>query len=287
MSEKKEQTLEEKMEQVKDFRPIDDTFFEVLADDIGVCEEMLQIILSEEKLIVKDVIVQSSKRNLYGRSVRLDALCTLGNGKKTNIEVQRSDNDDHLKRVRFNASSITVRESQKGEDFKEIADVIVVYISQFDIFHGNRVLYHVDNVVRETQERVDDGFERVFANTEVKDGTTISEYMSCFLQKEVNNAKFPKLTKRMNYLKHEEGGVDAVCEVMKKYSEKAAEEAFQKGEQTGRKRGEKIGKQQANITAIKNMLEFGVPKANILQKYTESENNAAIAELQTQPASAK
>ena len=72
MSEKKEQTLEEKMEQVKDFRPIDDTFFEVLADDIGVCEEMLQIILSDEKLIVKDVIVQSSKRNLYGRSVRLE-----------------------------------------------------------------------------------------------------------------------------------------------------------------------------------------------------------------------
>ena len=266
MSEQKEQTLEEKMEQVKDFRPIDDTFFEVLADDIGVCQEMLQIILGDEKLIVKDVIVQSSKRNLYGRSVRLDALCTLGNGKKTNIEVQRSDNDDHLKRVRFNASSITVRESQKGDKFKNIVDLIVVYISQFDIFHGNRVLYHVDNVVRETQERVDDGFERVFVNTAVKDGTTISEYMSCFLQKEVNNAKFPKLTKRMNYLKHEEGGVDAVCEVMEKYSEKAAEEAAKK----------------ANITAIKNMLEFGVTKEKILKKYTESEYNAAIAELRSE-----
>ena len=62
-------TLEEKKEQVKNFRPIDDTFFEVLADDIGVCQEMLRIILEDEKLIVKDVIVQSSERNLYGRSV--------------------------------------------------------------------------------------------------------------------------------------------------------------------------------------------------------------------------
>ena len=76
-------TLEEKKEQVKNFRPIDDTFFEVLADDIGVCQEMLRIILEDEKLIVKDVIVQSSERNLYGRSVRLDALCILGNRKKT------------------------------------------------------------------------------------------------------------------------------------------------------------------------------------------------------------
>ena len=85
MTRKKQKTLEEKIEQVKNFRPIDDTFFEVLADDIGVCQEMLGIILEDEKLIVKDVIVQSSERNLYGRSVRLDALCILGNGKKCNV----------------------------------------------------------------------------------------------------------------------------------------------------------------------------------------------------------
>ena len=58
----------------------------------------LRIILEDEKLIVKDVIVQSSERNLYGRSVRLDALCILGNGKKCNVEVQRSNMDHHLKK---------------------------------------------------------------------------------------------------------------------------------------------------------------------------------------------
>ena len=127
-------TLEEKKEQVKNFRPIDDTFFEVLADDIGVCQEMLRIILEDEKLIVKDVIVQSSERNLYGRSVRLDALCILGNRKKCNVEVQRSNKDHHLKRVRFNASVITVRDSQTDDKFEETIDLIVVYISEFDIF---------------------------------------------------------------------------------------------------------------------------------------------------------
>ena len=127
-------TLEEKKEQVKNFRPIDDTFFEVLADDIGVCQEMLRIILEDEKLIVKDVIVQSSERNLYGRSVRLDALCILGDERECNVELQRSNNDHHLKRVRFNASSITVRDSQTGEKFEKTIDLIVVYISEFDIF---------------------------------------------------------------------------------------------------------------------------------------------------------
>ena len=276
---KKQQTLEEKIEQVKNFRPIDDTFFEVLADDIGVCQEMLRIILEDEKLIVKDVIVQSSERNLYGRSVRLDALCILGNGKKCNVEVQRSNKDHHLKRVRFNASVITVRDSQTDDKFEETIDLIVVYISEFDIFKRGRVIYHVDSEIRETQEKVDDGLERVFVNTAVKDGTTISEYMDCFLQKEIDNAKFPKLTNRVHYLKHEEGGVNAVCEIMRKYSEEVAEKAYQQGEEAGKE----IGQRQANIDAIKNMIiRFRATKEIILEDYTESEYNTAIAELQSE-----
>ena len=148
------------------------------------------------------------------------------------------------------------------------------------------MIYHVDSVIRETQEKVDDGLERVFVNTTVKDGTTISEYMDCFLQKEIDNAKFPKLTNRVHYLKHEEGGVNAVCEIMRKYSEEVAEKAYQQGEEAGKKIGKEIGKEigqrQANIAAIKNMIiRFQATKEVILEDYTESEYNTAIAELQS------
>lgn len=84
---------------------------------------MLRTILEEDELVVQDVITQNSEKNLYGRSVRLDALCTLGNGEKCNIEIQRSDNDDHLRRVRYNASSITLRDSQIGTKFDKIQEV--------------------------------------------------------------------------------------------------------------------------------------------------------------------
>lgn len=163
-------TIEEKKKKVRDFRPIDDAFFEVLADDTGFCQEMLRILLDDEELIVEEVIVQSSERNIYGRSVRLDALCTFEDGKKCNVEVQRSDDDDHLRRVRFNASSIAVKDSQMGQKVREIEDIIVVYISKFDIFNANRVIYHVDSVVRETGYAINDGLIRVFANAQIKDG---------------------------------------------------------------------------------------------------------------------
>lgn len=253
-------TFKEKEEKVKDLRPIDDVFFEVLANDVNFCQEMLQILLEDKDLVVTDVVVQSSERNLYGRSVRLDALCVLGNGKKCNVEVQRSDNDDHLRRVRFNAASIVVKDSQEGEKFEQIEDIIVVYISQFDIFKADRVLYHVDSTIRETGNRVDDGLYRVFVNTEVKDGTTVSEYMGCFLKKEVNNSKFPAFTKRMNALKHEERGLDAVCEVMEKYEQKAVT--------------------KANVEAIKFMVTtLNASKEQILQQYSEYEYREALNEL--------
>ena len=158
-----------------------------------------------------------------------------------------------------------------------------MYISEFDIFKRGRVIYHVDSEIRETQEKVDDGLERVFVNTAVKDGTTISEYMDCFLQKEIDNAKFPKLTNRVYYLKHEEGGVNAVCEIMRKYSEEVAEKAYQQGEEAGKEIGKEIGQRQANIAAIKNMIiRFRATREVILEDYTESEYNTAIAELQSE-----
>ena len=115
-------TAKEKLEKVRDLRPIDDVFFEVLAANPAVCQEILRVIMEDNLLVVSDVIVQASEQNIYGRSVRLDALCTLGNGTKCNIEVQRSDNDDHLKRVRYNASMITAKESKTGTKFEEVLE---------------------------------------------------------------------------------------------------------------------------------------------------------------------
>ena len=99
------------------------------------------------------------------------------------------------------------------------------------------------------------------------------------IKKEIDNAKFPKLTNRVHYLKHEEGGVNAVCEIMRKYSEEVAEKAYQQGEEAGKE----IGQRQANIAAIKNMIiRFQATKEVILEDYTESEYNTAIAELQSE-----
>lgn len=217
-------TLTEKQQKVQEYRPIDDVFFEALAQNKDVCQEILSTILEDSNLIVEDVIVQSSERNLYGRSVRLDALCTLGNGEKVNIEVQRSDNDDHLKRARYNAAVITSKETDPGNSFENIRDLYIVYISEFDFLKGGKTIYHVDKVLRETGNIVDDGLHEIFVNTVIDDGTEIAELMSCFLKKDVNNPKFPYLTNEVKRLKSTERGVLSMCTIMDNYIKEAVEQ---------------------------------------------------------------
>lgn len=214
-------TTEEKLEKVRDLRPIDDVFFEVLAQNKEVCQEILRVILEDDALIVTETIVQSSKSNLYGRGVRLDALCILKNGDFCNIEIQRSNNDNHLKRARFNASMITVKESDAGTKFEDIKDVYVVYISEFDFLKGGKTIYHIDKVIRETGIEVDDGLHEIFVNTVIDDGSDIAELMSCFIKKEFKNAKFPKFSEEVKRLKETQGGAQAVCEVMQMYEDLA------------------------------------------------------------------
>jgi len=259
-------TTEEKIAKVKDLRPIDDVFFEVLASDPAVCEEILRTILEDPGLAVEDVIVQSSKRNIYGRSVRLDALCTLGTGEKVNIEVQRSDNDDHLKRVRFNAASITVSESQSGDDYSHIPEVIVVYISEFDFLKGGKTIYHVDRVLRETGDVIDNGQHEVFVNTVVDDGTVIADLMSCFTRKQVENKRFPIMTDAVKRLKTTEGGASAVCEVMQKYEAIADQNGYNRGKKEGIQEGIQEGSIHSLVEAVLSIKQmFGVDNDTALK----------------------
>ena len=152
----------------------------------------------------------------------------------------------------------------------------MVYLSEFDVFHRGYTKYHVDSVIRETGEIVKDGLERIFVNTEIKDGTELSELMSCFLEKEVDNPKFPEFSKRMKFLKHEKGGLDAVCEVMERYEEIAAKKAAKEAAEKATKEASR----KANINAVKNMIKlFGATEEQILQIYTKEEYEQAVKEL--------
>lgn len=252
--------LQKKIDAVQEMRLLEDVFFEAVAQDIPAVQEILRTILEDENLVVETVITQRTISNLYGRGVRLDAMCTMGDGSKCNIEIQRADNDDHLRRARFNAASVTVRESNPGDKFRDVVDVYVVYITEFDIFGYNKTIYHVDKTIRENGVTVDDGLHEVFVNTKIKDGTKISHLMDLFTKTQFESKEFPALSKRVNFLKTSEGGKTEMNTVM---------ERIVKEERT-----------EVTIKAICNMIKYGVPKEKILEDYSVDDFNAALAEME-------
>lgn len=202
-------------EKAKAMNPIDDNFFIKMAEDIGFCEELLQTVLKDKELKVLTVTPQAIFKNLQGRSVILDAHCILGNGKHINIEVQKADDDNHQKRVRYNGACLTANITDPGVKFEKVPDVMVIYITKKDIFNKGKVLYHIDRTIRGTDCVLDNGFKEIYVNAKVKDTTDVSELMTIFTENEAyNDKKFPRISARKRYFKETEEGVRIMCQII-------------------------------------------------------------------------
>ena len=212
------------MEFVQKLRPIDNAFFPVLGQDPGVMEEILRVILNDDTLTVKKVIAEYTLPNLPGRGVRLDSFCETGDGHRINVEVQKADDDDHIRRCRYNAAGMTWKEAEKGTRFRDLPDVCVVYITEHDFLHGGRTIYHVDKILRENGSIIDDGSSVIYVNTTVNDGSVISDLMRCFMQKTVNDPRFPRLSERVHQYKNTEKGAAEMCEELERYIDEITEE---------------------------------------------------------------
>ena len=218
-------------------RAIDDIMFRKLCENIAFVEEILRVILEDDKITVVEVIPQNSLQNLRGRSVILDAYCRLSNGSYCNVEVQRSDSDDHFRRVRYHAACITANVVDPGEQFEQVDDLVVVYISEFDPFDEGRTVYHVRNMVEETGCAVLDGLREIYVNTKHNDGSEIAELMQCFLKPVVTNPKFPTLAKELQAEKGNVRGDESMCKLVEEYAQKRAKEYGEQQKAEGKAEG--------------------------------------------------
>ena len=215
------QTLQEIVAQLTG---MDDVFFFKLAEDKGFCEELLQVVLENKDLKIVEHKPQAVLRNIKGRSVTLDLKCVDENGVIFGVEIQKQDNDNHQKRVRYNMASIDTAESEKGVKFDELKDIYEIYISKFDLFGRNKTVYHIDRVIRETQEVVNNGTHEIYVNTKVDDGTEIAEYMQMLKMSTLpDNPKFPRLCEMFKNIKTGMGD-GVMCDLVQAYAEEYAKE---------------------------------------------------------------
>ena len=197
--------------------PIDDVMFQKICEEKTSCQEIISTILGEP-LTVIEVTPQESIMNLQGRSVRLDCLCKLADNTYVNVEVQKSDDDDHEARVWYNAAVITANETPKSVKFHDVARVIVIFITRFDLYGGGLPIYHVDRIIREMDITAQNGFTEIYVNTAVKKHDSelngrVSDLMSLFTDRETfDYENFPCFSRRKNKFTNTEKGALEMCE---------------------------------------------------------------------------
>ena len=206
--------------------PIDDALFCKMAEDIRFCEEILQVILSDKNLVVLSNVPQFVAKNMQGRSCTLDLKCTLGNGKFVNVEIQRADDDNHQKRVLYNSALLITNIMNPGIKFEQVPDVIVVFISAFDIFNQGKTVYHIERTIKETGNIVTNGMEEIYINAAIDDKSDIADLMKVFTENDTyDDDKFPITSSSKRRFKTTEEGVKEMCEVIEKNREEAVKEA--------------------------------------------------------------
>ena len=238
-------TEERQLEIVRQLRPIDDCFFEVMMEDPDACEELLQVVLENPLLRIKKETVsgQKSIRIIGKRSIRVDAYAEGNEHTVFNIEIQRADNENHVKRVRYNASVITVNRSEPGDLFEQVQELFVIYIADFDVLGNGRTISHAEMTCAETGVTLNDGLHEIFVTTIGKDNNKIARLMREYKNPDMNNPEFPKQSKRVQEMKHDSKEAEKMCSLVEEYArEKVIQEAIESAVEFDRPKEETIAR---------------------------------------------
>ena len=233
MQETEKHVMNEKdLQMLKELRLMDDDFFsEALDGKIEAVEYIINTILERNDIKVKSTKAQVEYKSATKRSIILDIQAEDANGKVIDIEIQRSDRGSGVKRARFHSSMIDRTLLSKGEDFEDLVDTYVIFITENDKFGKGIPLYHIERRIEEMDYAVfGDGTHIIYVNGEYRNiEHPIGSLMHDFNCKEAKDIVNPLLAEEVRYLKETEGGRSQMCKLLEEMRKEVAVEAEAKG----------------------------------------------------------
>ncbi len=213
---------EEDLKRLREFRLLDDDFLTKVFEDKKCSELLLKVILGRDDITVITTTPQNGIKNLQGRSVRLDILVQDENGCLFNVEVQRSDKGAVSKRARYNSALIDANITELGEEFKNLQETYVIFITENDVIGANLPLYHIERVIKETGADFDDEAHIIYVNSQVQDETALGKLMQDFRCTDASKMNYDILATRVRYFKEDQEGMKIMCKAMEEMRNEAA-----------------------------------------------------------------
>lgn len=184
---------------------------------------------------------QYSIRNIEDHSVVLDALAEDLDHNLFNVEIQVGDKGNHERRLRYYRTAIGWSYLEKGVDYKNMPELYMIFISDFDPFGKNKNFYEIGQYVKGCNLDYDDGVHRLYFNTEVVDDTELSKLLQYLANSDAANKSFGALSKAVAYHKVENKGVDVMCKAVEEYANER----------------KLLGEIESQLKTVKNMIKSG------------------------------
>ena len=229
---KRNVTNENDLQKIKELRLMDDDFFSEALDGKTVAVEyILNTVLERDDIKEKSTKAQVEYKSATKRSRKLDIQAEDVNGRLMDIEIQRSDRGSGVRRARFHSSMIDRSLLSKGDDFEDLVDTYVIFITEKDKFGMGIPLYHIERKISEMDNALfGDGAHILYVNGEYRNlEHPVGSLMHDFNCKDAKDMVNPLLAEEVRYLKETEGGRSQMSRILEEMRNEAAEKAKAEG----------------------------------------------------------
>ncbi len=210
----------------------------------------MRIITGKPDLIITECETQKDMKRLAGtRSICLDAYGTDSQGKKYDLEIQRADKGADPHRARYHSSVMDVENLHSGQEFVELPDTYVIFITEKDIFGMDAPIYPVERVNLVNGRAFDDGEHILYVNGEYHGESELGKLMHDFNCTRADDMEYELMAERTRYLKENPKGVSEMCKVMEDMKNESLRE--------GRKEGRKEGIKEEALNTARRMIAAG------------------------------
>ena len=267
---------------------MDDDFMSIcLKNDIPAAQEMLRVILNKKDLIVKSVKTQEHFQGVK-RSVRLDIFAEDSLGEPINIEIQNASEGAEPRRARFHSAVIDVHSLEMGQDFEELPDRYVIFITREDVLGLGKLIYTIHQYIDGDLVPFEDGGHVIYINVSAEnDGSELWKLAHDLQCPDPDEMYFPRLAARARFLKQTEEGVKHMSGVFEEIRREAeakveakAEKKAAKQIKAAEKKAEQATKQAEQATKQAEQATKQAEQAT--KQFEQAEKKAEQAERQAQ-----
>ena len=218
-------------ERIQRLTLMNNDFMNVCLDgDIPCAQEMLEVILNRKDLTVKTVKAQYYLQGVR-RSVRLDILAVDEQNARYNIEIENVSERASPRRVRFQGASIDVHSLEAGQDFEDLPERYVIFITPEDALGHGKLIYVIHKYIDGMLIPFDDGSHIIYINASTEDdGSELWKLVHDLRCANPDEMYFPRLAARARFFKQTEEGLQNMSNVFDEIRQEAAAEAEARAE---------------------------------------------------------